>query len=145
MLRAKSILIGTLLMMCQLGCGTGSPKKSALPNQPSDPHPDISISPASAIVGSTDLTITITPSETFQFAGGHNNKVLWSANGSDTELSSTLVMPILEILRWDQAQLRFASVDRAAPLAQELRALPLLFETLLDCWEGLIINPTIHE
>ncbi|HEX4919875.1 MAG TPA: hypothetical protein VFV92_03955, partial [Candidatus Bathyarchaeia archaeon] len=90
----KSLLVGSLLIGCQLGCG-GSPK--AGPRQAQSPSPssqaNISISPASAIVGSTDLTVTITASKTFSFAGGHiwENRVLWSVNGNDTELFSTLI------------------------------------------------------
>ena len=94
MLRRKSLLVLSLLIGCQLGCG-GSPKAATRQVQSPSPssQPNISISPASAIVGSTDLTVTITPSKTFSFAGGHiwENRVLWSVNGTDTELSSTLI------------------------------------------------------
>jgi trimeric autotransporter adhesin len=94
MLRLKIILIGSLLVMWQLGCG-GSPQGGLNPaRSPSaNAQADISISPASATPGSADLTVTITALKTFSFGGGGPwiNKVLWSANGSDTELSATLI------------------------------------------------------
>jgi len=91
MLRAKNILIGTL-MICQLGCGTGSPKKSSLTT---NPQPDISISPVSTIVGSPDLTLTVTAVGALTFFGDPHNKsqVVWSANGNDTVLTTTFVSP----------------------------------------------------
>ena len=90
----KGLLVGSLLVVCQLGCG-GAPLPGSRPlGSPSpNPQPNISISPASAIAGSADITITITASKAFTFAGGHiwENRVLWSANGSETELSAALV------------------------------------------------------
>src|SRR5215471_10787142 len=81
MLRRKSVLIGSLLVVCQLGCDSGSLQvgpPGGLP--PPNPQANISILPANAVVGSADLTLTITGSKTFQFAGGgpRYNKVLWS-------------------------------------------------------------------
>jgi hypothetical protein len=94
MLRLKSVLVGSLLVVWQLGCG-GSPQGG--PHQVKSPssnaQANISISPAYATPGSADLTITITASKTFSLAGGGPwiNKVVWSANGSETELSATLI------------------------------------------------------
>lgn len=98
MLRARTLLIGSLLIVCQLGCGgapqaappqAGQPQGGPYPSGPAN----ISVSPANAVVGSADLTITITGSSGFSFANGHVrvNKVFWAANGSDTELTSTFV------------------------------------------------------
>src|ERR1700751_3094277 len=83
MLRLKSILIGSLLLVWQLGCDSGSlqvgpPVGSPSPNL----QANISILPANAISGSADLTLVINGSQTFSFpAGGPRfSKVLWSAN-----------------------------------------------------------------
>jgi hypothetical protein len=100
MLRLKSLLV-CLLVILQLGCGrsplpgprqVGSPSPNPLPTPQPSPPPNISISPASDVAGSPDLTVTITASKTFSFGGGGPwiNKVLWSENGTDTELSSTI-------------------------------------------------------
>lgn len=93
MLHVKTMLIGSLLVLCQLGCGSGPEARLPVPNPPPKTQANISVSPENAIVGSADLIVTITGSETFPLAGGgpRFNKVLWSANGSETELSSTLV------------------------------------------------------
>ena len=102
MLRLKSLLVGSLFVILQLGCGgsplpgsrqVGSPSPTPQPTPQPSPPPNIAISPASEVAGSADLTITITASKTFSFGGGGPwiNKVLWSDNGTDTELSSTIV------------------------------------------------------
>jgi hypothetical protein len=94
MLRMKSLFVGSLLVVWQLGCG-GSPPAGSRQGQSSSPNAlaNISISPINAIVGSGDLTLTITASQAFSFGGGgpRINKVLWSVNGSETELFSSLV------------------------------------------------------
>jgi hypothetical protein len=99
MLGVKNLLIGSLLVVCQLGCGGGSPHGSSSQGGPSQGGPfpsgpaNISISPANAVVGSAELTLAITGSAGFSFANGHvrANKVFWSANGSETELSAMFV------------------------------------------------------
>jgi len=54
---------------------------------------NISISPASAMVGTPDLTVTIGGSHTFTFAQGRvrYNTVVWSQGGIDTPLLTTFV------------------------------------------------------
>lgn len=86
MLRVKSVIVGSLLVVWQLGCGGGSPQ-SKIP-QPS-PQADISLSPANAIVGSPDLILTITATPKFSFFTGHKyTQAIWTANGTDTALTS---------------------------------------------------------
>src|SRR5215469_7621199 len=89
MLSIRSIILGSLLVW-QIGCGGSTRPPSTSPMTPS---PNISISPATAIVGSSDFTLTITGSKTFLFAGGgpRFNKVIWSVNGHQTELSASFV------------------------------------------------------
>lgn len=118
MLRLRSIILGSLLVW-QIGCGGSGPPPSTPPKTPS---PNISISPAKAIVGSSDLTITITGSQTFSFAGGGSrfSKVVWSANGGETELSAifvsgshlTAIVPATLLTRPLQARLRVEIWDR---------------------------------
>ena len=96
MLRMKNFVIASLLVVWQLGCGGGSSSQppSSQGGSPSpNPPANISILPATAIVGSGDLTLTVNGSQTFSFAGGgpRYNKVLWSANGTETELSAIIV------------------------------------------------------
>jgi len=58
---------------------------------PSPGVPSISsISPTSAVVGSPDLTLTVTGSN-FVDANRYHNVVAWSVNGSDTSLATTFV------------------------------------------------------
>ncbi len=58
---------------------------------PSPGVPSISsISPTSAVVGSPDLTLTVTGSN-FVNANRYHNVVAWSVNGSDTSLATTFV------------------------------------------------------
>lgn len=123
-MRAKSLLVGSLLIVWQLGCG-GAPLPgsrqvgSSSPNQ----QPNISISPASTIAGSADLTITITASKAFTFAGGHiwENRVLWSANGSETELSATLV----------------SSSQLTAIVPSTLLAIPIQAKLRVEIWDHI--------
>jgi hypothetical protein len=146
MLRLKRLLVGCLFVLCQLGCGgslQGGGLRQTRSPSPS-PQANISVSPASAIVGSADLTVSITPSQTFSFAGGHiwENKVLWSANGSDTELSSTLVgssqltavvpaalltSPVQAQLRveiWDHVEGTRVATSSSAPFTVTLTPVP---------------------
>ena len=127
MLGVKSLLIGTVLVVWQLGCGgspnSGSPQVGQPQGGPSpNGQPTISLSPASAAVGSADLTLTITGSQAFSFARGgvRFNKVLWSANGTETELTATFVstsqltavVPAALLISPLQAQLRVEIWDR---------------------------------
>jgi len=91
MLRVKRILIGSLLVVCQLGCG-GAPKLSP-PQVGPNPQANITISPANAVVGSADLTVAITAKQTFSFIDTthKHSKVVWTANGADTTLVTTFL------------------------------------------------------
>src|ERR1700741_5430235 len=88
MLRVRSIILGSLVVW-QLGCA--GPSSSTTP--PKTPSPNVSISPAPAAVGSTDLTVTITGSQQFSFTSATHkfNQAVWSANSSDTALATTFV------------------------------------------------------
>ena len=120
MLRVKSLLVVGLLVALQLGCG-GSPH-GVVKNPPSNAKANISISPTYATPGSADLTITITASNTFSLGGGGTwiNKVVWSANGIETELSTTLIsssqltaiIPAALLTSAVQAELRVEVWDR---------------------------------
>lgn len=120
MLRVKSLLVVGLLVALQLGCG-GSPH-GVVKNPPSNAKANISISPTYATPGSADLTITITASNTFSLGGGGPwiNKVVWSANGIETELSTTLIsssqltaiIPAALLTSAVQAELRVEVWDR---------------------------------
>lgn len=125
MLRLKSVLIGSLLVVWQLGCDSGSLQvgpPGGLP--PPNPQANISILPANAVVGSADLTLMITGTQAFPFAGGglRYNKVLWSANGSETELPATVIsgsqltaiVPAVLLTSPLQAKLRVEIWDRQA-------------------------------
>jgi trimeric autotransporter adhesin len=90
MLRVKSILVGGVLGLWQLGCGGGSPRVGP---PPPVSQANISISPANAIPGSPDLTLTITGSQAFSFTSAAHkfSEVVWFANASDTRLATTFV------------------------------------------------------
>jgi IPT/TIG domain len=93
MLRLRSIILGSLVVW-QIGCGGSTPLPSTPPNTPpKTPSPNISISPATAAVGSPDFTLTITGLQQFSFTSGTHkfNEAVWSANGSDTPLATTFV------------------------------------------------------
>ena len=89
MLGAKSILVGSLFLVWQLGCGGGSLRDRLSPV----PKANVSISPDNAISGGGDLTLTITGSQTFSFFSATHrfSQVVWSANGSDTRLATSFV------------------------------------------------------
>ena len=120
MLRAQTVLLASVLLVWQFGCGSGS--EAGQRNPPPDTQANISISPTNATVGSPDLNLTITASPTFSFAGGGHwfNKVLWSANGSETELSATsisssqltAIVPAMLLTAPLQANLRVEIWDR---------------------------------
>jgi len=97
MLRRLSRIAVGFLMLGQFACGGGSFRRA--PNAGSSGTPsanipmNISISPASAMVGTPDLTLTIGGSHTFTFAQGRvrYNTVVWSQGGIDTPLLTTFV------------------------------------------------------
>ena len=135
MVRVKSLLVGSLLVVWQFGCGASprGPRPVESPSQNSQAN--ISISPVYAAPGSADLTLTITASQTFSFGGGGPwiNKVLWSVNGSETELSATLISssqltaivpaalltsPVISELRvevWDHIEGTLVAISSSVP------------------------------
>lgn len=70
------------------GCGSTGSRSTGPP-----PSPSISISPFSAVAGSTDLTLTVTAIGGLTFFSEAHNKsdIVWSVNGSDTLLTTTFV------------------------------------------------------
>ena len=59
---------------------------------PGPPGPQISVSPASALPGGSDLTLTITESAgQFDNAAHNLSRVVWSVNGADSVLTTTFV------------------------------------------------------
>ena len=93
-MRLRSLLIGTLLLTWQLGCGGSRPSGSPGGGPPPPPpQANISISPSSVTAGSPDLTLVIMGSQTFSFTSAAHriNKVVWLANGTETPLSATFV------------------------------------------------------
>ena len=94
MLRHFSWITVGFLVVCQFGCGGGTLKQSRPePVSSGTPSANISISPASATVGSPDLTLTIAGSSTFTFVQGgvHYSTVVWVQDGIDTPLLTTFV------------------------------------------------------
>ena len=88
---AKAILVVSLLVGGQLGCGGGS-RHGGSPPSPGQ-QANISISPANVVAGSPDLTLTITGSQAFSFTNAAHrlNKVVWLANDTETQLPTTFV------------------------------------------------------
>ncbi len=92
MLRHFSWIAVGFLVAIQFACSGATFRQS--PNQRSSgtTSANISISPASATVGSPDLTLTILGSNNFTFSNGHwHSTVLWSQGGVDTPLLTTFV------------------------------------------------------
>lgn len=96
MLRRFSWIALGFLIVWQFACGGGALMQPPQPPKASSsgtPSPaDISISPASAMVGSPDLTLTISALNNFTFHNGiwHSN-VFWSQGGVDTQLVDNFV------------------------------------------------------
>lgn len=128
MLHVKNIIVGSLLLVCQLGCSGGSSRVGAA-GAPASAQANISITPVNAISGSPDLPLTITGSQAFSFTNATHklNQVVWSANGNDTQLPSTFVsgsqltaiVPAPLLLTPVQAQVRVEiwDVQGDAPIA----------------------------
>jgi hypothetical protein len=95
MARFGRILALTLLASWQLGCGGAGPGTGKSGSAPV-PAANISMSPANTIVGSPDLTLTVTGSQQFQFTSDPDkfNQVVWSIGEIepiDTWLTTTFV------------------------------------------------------
>jgi trimeric autotransporter adhesin len=94
MLRRFSWIAVGFFVLWQVACGGGAlmqpPPKSGSSGTPSSA--EISISPGSAMVGSPDLTLTVTGSH-FTFRQGlvHYSIVVWSQGGIRTPLSTAFV------------------------------------------------------
>ena len=69
---------------------SGCSSASMGPSSPPPKSPNISISPTSAVVGSVDVTLTVTGSA-FSNAPHNLSAVVFSVNGSDTKLATTLI------------------------------------------------------
>ena len=93
MLRRFSWMAVGFLTVWQFACSGGTFRQSPNPGSSGTLSANISISPASAIVGSPDLTLTIDGSNTFTFAQGgvHYSIVVWSQGGIHTPLLTTFV------------------------------------------------------
>jgi IPT/TIG domain len=83
-MRAQAIIWVLILLINLVGCGSDSNPRNRPPSEP-----NISISPVSATAGSSDVVLTVTGSK---FVSDTHNKsvVVWSANGIDTFLATTL-------------------------------------------------------
>jgi hypothetical protein len=117
-----ALLVSSVLAMS--GCGSGSSAKST-------PSPSLptglsisSISPASAAVGGPDLTLTVTGAN-FDGSGVIRTQAVWSVNGSNTLLVTTVV-----------SSTQLTAVIPASLLTKPVTA-NLLAETL-DTIEGVI-------
>src|ERR1043166_6859189 len=93
MLRRFSWMVVGFLIVCQLACG-GGPLRQSSPKSvpPGTPLANISISPASAMVGGPDLMLTVLGSTNFTFHNGiWHSTVLWSQGGANTSLLTTFI------------------------------------------------------
>ena len=81
------------LILWQFACGGGTLRQSPGPNSSGKPSANISISPGNALVGSADLTLTISGSKNFTFSSAAHrfSQVVWSQGGIDTLLLTTFV------------------------------------------------------
>src|ERR1700730_1642942 len=87
--KTTCLIIVSLCVVGLAGCGS-VPKPTPAPGSTGPSASSITISPASAPAGSSDLTLTITGSN-FDGEGVIQSQVVWSANGSDTFLTTTVV------------------------------------------------------
>jgi hypothetical protein len=90
--RFSWIAVGFLIVW-QFACGGGTLKQPPKSGSLGTPSANISISPGSAMVGSPDLTLTVSGSENFTFpSAAHKfSQVVWSQGGIDTPLLTTFV------------------------------------------------------
>lgn len=85
----KAAPIGVLILLIGVA-GCGSTPLPRAPSSTGSSASSITISPTSALIGSSDVQLTITGSN-FDGAGVIQSEVVWSANGSDTFLPKTFV------------------------------------------------------
>jgi len=130
MLRLRRFILGSLLIS-QIGC-SGSTPSPTTPSPgtppPQTPSANISISPATATVGSPDVTVTITGQQfSFTTAPHKFNRVVWSVNGSDTILAITfasgsqitVVVPSALLTTPVEAKVRVEIWDRQGDAPEE--------------------------
>jgi len=93
MLRRFSWLAVGFLILFQFACGSGTLTQSSKSNSSGTPPANISISPGSAIIGSPDLTLTVSGSSNFVFSSAAHkfSLVVWSQGGTDTPLLTTFL------------------------------------------------------
>jgi IPT/TIG domain-containing protein len=92
MLRHFSWTAVGFLIAWQFACSGATFRQSSNSGSSSTQSANISISPASALVGSPDLTLTILGSNKFTFFNGHwHSAVLWSQDGVETALLTSFV------------------------------------------------------
>jgi len=78
------------MVLCELGCGSGSSTPVEQPLPVTSVLQISAISPTSAVAGSPDLTLTISGSK-FTNASPNVTRAIWTANGADTVLTTTFV------------------------------------------------------
>jgi hypothetical protein len=114
-----------ILVLWQAGCG-GATFKQQTPGTPGTPATsspaNISISPGSAMVGSPDLTLTVSALNNFTFHNGiwHSN-VLWSQDSVDTPLVPNFV----------------SSSQLTALLPAALMVNPVTAKVRVDIWDNV--------
>ena len=92
--RRLGAVVGLVIWQLACGGGTQPPNSSSLNSGSTNtPSANISISPGNAIVGSPDLTLTVSGSKNFTFlSAAHKvSQVVWSQGGIDTALLTTFV------------------------------------------------------
>jgi hypothetical protein len=89
----RTAFLWFLLVIGLSGCGSTPSTPSSTPTSPTPSTPSISISPVSAVAGDSDVALTVKASGGLSFVNApHNTSVIvWSANGSNTNLTTTFV------------------------------------------------------
>jgi hypothetical protein len=91
-IKCLSAIVLAGLVLWQSGCGSGTSTRLPQSQTSGTPSANISISPANAMVGSPDLTLSILGSSNFTFHNGiWYSTVLWSQQGVDTPLLTTFI------------------------------------------------------
>jgi hypothetical protein len=125
MIRTTLVLVLCAVMIVATGCGSGAASQSPQPpTQPSGSLSINSVSPGSAVAGSPDLMLRVTGTN-FDGAGAIRTKAVWSANGSNTLLVTTVA----------------SSTQLTATVPASLLAKPVtaqVFTETLDTIEGVV-------